>query len=92
MVHQSDLTTEASRLDGVMNKREAASLIALNIAVHCRQHGIDDTDISPTMIAEAISRMTHETVPGSFAHSAALLRPSDRTVRTEYNRQTECAR
>lgn len=69
-----------------MNKTEAADLIATNISARCTKYDLDDSEITGTMIAEAISRMTYETVEGSCAQVAALLRPSDRTVRTAYRR------
>ena len=69
-----------------MNKTDAAAIVADNIASWCSRHDVDDSEITGTMIAEALSRMTHETVAGSYAHRAALLRPSDQTVRTAYRR------
>lgn len=76
-----------------MTKTEAADIIATNISAWCYKHDVDDSDMQTlvgtrarTLIAEAISRMTHETVEGSYAHTAALLRPSDRTVLIAYRR------
>ena len=69
-----------------MNKYEAADIIATNISAWCSKHDLDDSEITATMIAEAISRMTHETAEGSYAHTAALVRPSDRTIRIAYRR------
>lgn len=69
-----------------MNKTEAANIVADNIAVWCREHDHDDSEVTNLMVAEALSRMEHETTPGSYAHTAALLRPSVRTVRTAYRR------
>lgn len=69
-----------------MTRREAAGIIADNIAAWCARHDLDDSEVTGLMIAEAISRMTYETVPGSYAHCAALLRPADRTIRTAYRR------
>lgn len=69
-----------------MTKTEAAEIIADNIGAHYTRNDLDDRDLtwvggpSRLAIAEAISRMTHESVPGSYAHRAALTRPSDRTI------------
>jgi hypothetical protein len=69
-----------------MTKTEAAEIIANNIAAWCARHDLNDSEITNTMVAEAISRCEYETVPGSYAHSAALARPSVRSVRIAYRR------
>ena len=69
-----------------MNKTEAAEIIATNISAHCIRYDLDDSEITNTMVAEAISRCEYESVQGSYAHSAALARPSVRSVRIAYRR------
>jgi hypothetical protein len=69
-----------------MTKTEAANIVADNIAAWCNRHDLDDSEVTGTMVAEALSRMEHESTPGSYAHTAALLRPAVRTVRTAYRR------
>lgn len=71
-----------------MKKTEAAEIIATNIAAWCRKHDVDDSEITNMMVAEAISRCEYETVPGSYAHQAALARPSVRSVRIAYRRNS----
>lgn len=71
---------------GHMNKTEAAAIVADNISAWCTRNDVDDSEITNTMVAEAISRMQYETVEGSIAHAAAMLRPHPRTVRTAYRR------
>lgn len=70
-----------------MTKTEAAEILADAIAVYCIKNDLDDSELTGTMIAEAISRARYQTAEGSYLYVAGWLRPSDRTVRTAYKRR-----
>ena len=61
-----------------MNKTEAAKIIANRCMVAARKDG--RTNIDRTFVAEIISECEHQTVIGSYAHQAALARPSFQSV------------
>lgn len=69
-----------------MTKTEAADIIANELSVYFTKHGMDDSELSNYQIACAISRAVYQSTPGSYAHTAGLLRPADRTVRMAYRR------
>jgi hypothetical protein len=67
-----------------MTKTEAAEILANFITVRARKRGLSLIDA--TVIAECISEARYQTIEGSLLHTAAWLRPADRTIRAAAKR------
>jgi len=71
-----------------MNKTEAAEILANYISVRATRRNVDDTELTSTFIAECISEARYEKVEGTYLNVAGWTRPSDRTIRSTYRRNS----